>query len=226
MLLLAILLLLTAVGLLVAAVITSQLTLAWVSVAVSALAAMAVLLWRGRARRRRNMTVDAGDAQDTGDIGNNVTGQDAVAQDDESADGGQDAEPLAPASSPAEGPAESVLGPGPGPNEVADADSERGGTADPAEEHTGAADLLVVFDSSDEVLVVDEQPRYHLGGCRWPDPATTERLPVREARELGFTPCERCRPDVEIARRHRAATSESAQDQSVQDQSSSGARSS
>ncbi len=59
---------------------------------------------------------------------------------------------------------------------------------------------------SDEVLVVDGQSHYHLARCRWPDPAKTERLPVREARELGFGPCGRCRPDVEIVRRQRAAT--------------------
>ncbi|HEY2763880.1 MAG TPA: hypothetical protein VGJ13_07680 [Pseudonocardiaceae bacterium] len=190
MLLLAILLLLSAVGLLAAAVVTSQLGLAWVSVGVSALAAMAVLLWRRRVRRSRPSTAD-----------------------DESAAAGRDAEPPAPVPRPAEGPADPVLGPGLGSNKVADADSEAAGTADPAEEDTEPADLLVVLDSSDEVLVVDEQPRYHLARCRWPDPAKTERLPVREARELGFVPCDSCRPDVEIADRHRAETRESAQQQ-------------
>jgi hypothetical protein len=77
------------------------------------------------------------------------------------------------------------------------------GEAEPAEEDTDAADLLVVYELMDEVLVVDEHPRYHLPRCRWPDRARAERLPVREARELGFTPCGRCRPDTTLARKHR-----------------------
>jgi hypothetical protein len=79
------------------------------------------------------------------------------------------------------------------------------GEEDPGEEDTDAADLLVVYELIDEVLVVDEHPRYHLPRCRWPDQAHAEWLPVREARELGFTPCERCRPDTTLARKHRAA---------------------
>ena len=73
------------------------------------------------------------------------------------------------------------------------------------EEDTDAADVLVVYDLTDEVLVVDEHPRYHLARCRLPEHERAERLPVREARELGFTPCERCRPDKALARKHRAA---------------------
>jgi hypothetical protein len=73
------------------------------------------------------------------------------------------------------------------------------------EEDTDAADLLVVYELTDEVLVVDEHPRYHLARCRWPDRERAERLPVREARQLGFTPCERCRPDKALARKHRAS---------------------
>jgi hypothetical protein len=75
----------------------------------------------------------------------------------------------------------------------------------PGEEDTDAADLLVVYGLTDEVLVIDEHPRYHLAHCRWPDHERAERLPVREARELGFTPCDRCRPDQALARKHRAA---------------------
>jgi hypothetical protein len=81
----------------------------------------------------------------------------------------------------------------------------QGGEAEPGEEDTDAADLLVVYELIDEVLVVDEHPRYHLPRCQWPDQEHTERLPVREARKLGFTPCERCRPDTALARKHRAA---------------------
>ncbi|MGH3872830.1 MAG: hypothetical protein ACRDSR_15215 [Pseudonocardiaceae bacterium] len=78
--------------------------------------------------------------------------------------------------------------------------------AEPGEEDTDAADLLVVYELADQVLVVDEHPRYHLTGCPWPDQAQVERLAVREARELGFTPCDRCRPDTSLARRHRSTS--------------------
>lgn len=78
------------------------------------------------------------------------------------------------------------------------------GDTEPAEEDTDAADLLVVYELTDEVLVIDEHPRYHLASCRCSEQDRCERLPVREARELGFTPCGMCRPDTTLARRHRA----------------------
>lgn len=86
------------------------------------------------------------------------------------------------------------------------ADATVGPDGGPVEEDTDAADLLVVCGLSDEVLVVDEYPRYHLGTCRWLQPRPAERLPVREARNLGFTPCARCGPDAELAGRHRASS--------------------
>ncbi|MGB6161564.1 MAG: hypothetical protein WCF33_19590 [Pseudonocardiaceae bacterium] len=73
------------------------------------------------------------------------------------------------------------------------------------EEDTDAADLLVVYELIDDVLVIDEHPRYHLPRCRWSDHERAERLAVREARELGFTPCGRCRPDTTLVRKYRAA---------------------
>lgn len=90
------------------------------------------------------------------------------------------------------------------PGSASGEDAQPGDT-EPGEEDTDAADLLVVYELTDEVLVVDEHPRYHLARCRCPDHARAERLPVREARELGFTPCDRCRPDTTLARKHRAA---------------------
>jgi hypothetical protein len=49
-----------------------------------------------------------------------------------------------------------------------------------------------------EVRVIDGRPRYHLSGCphlrgRHPLP-----MPVREAVELGFTPCGRCEPNTAL----------------------------
>ena len=76
--------------------------------------------------------------------------------------------------------------------------------AEPAEEDTDAADLLAVTELDTEVRVVDERPRYHLTGCRWLADRPTLTLPVREARELGFTPCAVCSPDRALAAAHRA----------------------
>ncbi|WP_409332723.1 hypothetical protein [Trujillonella humicola] len=81
---------------------------------------------------------------------------------------------------------------------------------DPAEEDVEVTDILLVVDLRDQVLVVDEHPRYHLTGCRWLRGRPTIPLPVSEARSDGFTPCAVCRPDshlADVARARRAASS-------------------
>jgi hypothetical protein len=75
---------------------------------------------------------------------------------------------------------------------------------EPAEENTDATDRLVVSELSDEVVVIDERPRYHMAACAWLGDRPTLPLPVSEARELGFTPCAQCAPDSTLAARHRA----------------------
>ncbi len=75
--------------------------------------------------------------------------------------------------------------------------------AEPAEEDTDAADLLAVTELDTEVRVVDERPRYHLAECRWLAGRPALTLPIREARELGFTPCAVCSPDRSLAAAHR-----------------------
>lgn len=78
---------------------------------------------------------------------------------------------------------------------------------EPAEEDTDAADALVVADSGDQVVVIDQRPRYHTPGCRWVGAREVFTLPVNEVRDLGFTPCSLCAPDRRIAvRAKRAAT--------------------
>ena len=77
--------------------------------------------------------------------------------------------------------------------------------AEPAEEDTDAADLLAVTELDSEVRVVDERPRYHLATCRWLAGRPALTLPIREARELGFTPCAVCSPDRSLAAAHRGA---------------------
>jgi hypothetical protein len=77
--------------------------------------------------------------------------------------------------------------------------------AEPAEEDTDAADLLAVTELDTEVRVVDERPRYHLATCSWLAGRPVLTLPIREARELGFTPCAVCSPDRSLAAAHRGA---------------------
>jgi hypothetical protein len=80
-----------------------------------------------------------------------------------------------------------------------------GTEAEPAEEDTDAADLLVVSELAAEVRVVDERPRYHLAACSWLAGKPTLGLPVGEARQLGFTPCAVCSPDRTLAAAKRTA---------------------
>ncbi len=190
MLLVALLLLLAAVGLLVMSFATSAPGWAWASIAVSGLAAAVLVARWWRARRRRAA----------------ASGRHRGVR--------KPAFRTALASEPGAAPAPAVEEPVPGDG-VAAAPSGRapsaeapseGASADgiaPAEEETDAADLLVVCELEDEVLVVDEHPRYHLAGCGWLGSRAVEPLAASEARSLGFTPCARCGPDAELADRHR-----------------------
>ena len=62
----------------------------------------------------------------------------------------------------------------------------------PPEEPRDADAAVLVAGLDDEVLVVDELPRYHLAECRSLNASSVIRLPAREAVELGFTPCAWC----------------------------------
>ncbi|MGH3692427.1 MAG: hypothetical protein ACRDRX_00200 [Pseudonocardiaceae bacterium] len=183
---LTVVLLLAAVGLLIAALGTDRTGLAWGSVALSAVAAARIL------RRWRRSWLQRQDAPDD---------ESALLQDKPITGAEAGDEQLVPASPTA------VQKAGSAQVQSSDTRSDEGlDEGPPGEEDTDAADLLLVYELTDEVLVIDEHPRYHLARCRWPDQARAERLPVREARELGFTPCDRCRPDTALARRHRAAS--------------------
>jgi hypothetical protein len=65
---------------------------------------------------------------------------------------------------------------------------------EPPAQLVSAADVARVARLAATVLVVDGRPRYHLAGCPHLAGRSTEPLPVREAVELGFTPCGRCEP--------------------------------
>ncbi|MCV2491731.1 hypothetical protein OF117_20495 [Geodermatophilus sp. YIM 151500] len=79
-----------------------------------------------------------------------------------------------------------------------------GPDGEPPVEQVEPPDALATTGLGDEVLVVDERPRYHLDGC----PGLTGRaavpLPLDEARADGFTPCGACAPDRHLAARARA----------------------
>lgn len=82
------------------------------------------------------------------------------------------------------------------------------GDEDPPVEEVEVSDLLLVVDLTDEVFVVDEHPRYHVPGCPWLRDRATIPLPVDEARTDGFTPCGRCAPDRHLAGVERARRAE------------------
>ncbi|MGY1725893.1 hypothetical protein ACI79J_02875 [Geodermatophilus sp. SYSU D01062] len=100
-----------------------------------------------------------------------------------------------PAGTPAQAPAQ--------PARAAAAGGPLNG-GDTPEEDVEVTDLLMVVDLTDEVLVVDEHPRYHLADCPWLAGRETIPLPVNEARTDGFTPCAVCGPDAHLAAVERA----------------------
>jgi len=186
---------LAAFALLVVALVSTQILWAWGSVALSVVGAAVLLLdWQRRRRAgARPPTSEVAAAGTTVDGGDDDS--DADPQEDE---GG-------PGESQATGDLDSVatggvrIGtnrddqPEPAPKSVPESVPE------PAEEDTDAADALVVSELTDEVLVLDERPRYHLAACGWLGDRPTIPLPVNEARQLGFTPCGRCTPDAKLA---------------------------
>jgi hypothetical protein len=81
---------------------------------------------------------------------------------------------------------------------------------DPGVEEVEVTDLLVIVDLTDQVLVVDEHPRYHVADCTWLAGRETIPLPLDEARTDGFTPCAVCSPDRTLAERARGRRSSGA----------------
>ncbi|NIJ11288.1 hypothetical protein FHU38_001632 [Saccharomonospora amisosensis] len=194
MLYIVLILVLAALGLVVTALVTANSLWAWISIGLSVLAgALLVFDWW---RRRSAAGTKPGSSEAT------------------EADGEGGGEPTASETGRAEPAAESAVASG--QNSATDPSATTTGTArapragaveerdgDPAEEETDAADLLVVSELDAEVLVVDEHPRYHLSGCDWLEARATIPIAVKEARELGFTPCALCGPDATLASRRR-----------------------
>jgi hypothetical protein len=177
-------LVIAAFALLVGALTTANTLWAWVSVAISVVAA-AILVFDWIRGRRRVATTSS---------------PRVVERPPTEAPPERFTEPPAPAEITAiEGFGEPEPDPEPLAHEAID-------SAEPDEEATDAADLLIVADLSVEVRVVDEHPRYHLAQCTWLTGKPTIPIPVSEARQLGFTPCARCGPDAALARKHRAGS--------------------
>ncbi|ASR37436.1 hypothetical protein BAY61_23265 [Prauserella marina] len=220
MLYIVLILVLAALGLVVAALITANSLWAWISIGLSVLAG--VLLVADWLRRRSSRTAvggeggekagrsESGGADDATETEGSELGEDGA--DAEEAEDSTDAEnpdhsqsTKETDSTEAAEPGDTVIigtaGADPGQQTalLAASGSLKTPTGDPAEEQTDAADLLAISELDTEVLVVDEYPRYHLGHCAWLESRDTIPIAIKEARELGFTPCARCGPDARIA---------------------------
>ncbi|GHE87326.1 hypothetical protein GCM10017786_18800 [Amycolatopsis deserti] len=195
MLFIVLILVLAALGLLIAALVTANSLWAWISIGLSVAAGLLLVadFVRRRVARRRAAAEPVAEPA-------------AAAADDEEAA----AEVAEAAEKPAVEPSDAVA-------EVEDAPvdqtallptaGELVGTAEegePGEEPTDPADAKIVDELDVEVVVVDEHPRYHLTDCGWLADRDTIPISVKEARDLGFTPCARCTPDAHLAEAHRA----------------------
>lgn len=193
MLYIVLVLVLAALGLLVTALITASSLWAWVSIGLSVLAGL--LLVADWLRRRRRSATPAAPATPEAPV----------------AEAGPEPEPAEPADEeqtiliPAAGDLGDPAGTPEPAEEPADASAETETTADPEPgvEETPEADLAVLADLDDEVVVVDEHPRYHLRTCAWLGPRDLIPIGVGEARQLGFTPCATCTPDATVVAAHR-----------------------
>jgi hypothetical protein len=190
-------LVLAALGLLVTALITASSLWAWVSIGLSVLAGL--ILVADWLRRRRRSAAPAEPAPDEPVAEEPVSEEPPVEE--------HPAEPeqtvLIPAAGELGDPADT-----PEPEEPvapAETKAKAGPEAetDPGVEETPADDIAVLADLEDEVVVVDEHPRYHLTTCVWLGTRDTIPIGVGEARQLGFTPCDRCRPDANLVAAHR-----------------------
>ncbi|RBY85595.1 hypothetical protein [Blastococcus sp. TF02A-30] len=216
MILVAFLLVLAGLGLFVAGVLTGVTALYWACVATCVVAAVVIFLARRKLAdappsrtgddARRPVGATASDATAGGATASGATAGGAASP---------HAAPEAPAqerAAAAQPPAEPAPPDGRAPVEPAHAAAPAAGVpvgpdGEPPLEEVEVTDLLLVVDLTDEVLVIDEHPRYHLEGCPHLAGATPIPLPLDEARADGFTPCGTCRPDRHLADRARSRRS-------------------
>jgi hypothetical protein len=225
-------LLLVAVGLLVAGLVQGSSTLQWASFAASALAALLLVVSEVRQRRaeRQRTPAESGGAHRSAPVTAATAPppvlprHDAAAETDHGEPLRRVFPPPVPPSSPsiprvAGPPSGSGLGDLAGPTGGPPSDgaglraqlgprSAEGPVVpvpgEPPVEDVEFTDQLMVLDLTDEVLVIDEHPRYHLPRCPHVSGLETIPLPLTEARTDGFTPCATCAPDHHLAQRERA----------------------
>ncbi|MEV4147856.1 hypothetical protein AB0J40_29605 [Amycolatopsis sp. NPDC049691] len=199
MLYIVLVLVLAALGLLVTALITASSLWAWVSIGLSVLAGLILVFdWLRRRRRAAAPTPAAAEP---------VPAEEPAPAEPAEKPAEEEQTVLIPAAGDLGDPADT---PEPEP-EAAPAsasveepvEAETGAEGEPGEEETSEADIAVLADLEDEVVVVDEHPRYHLRTCIWLGSRDTIPIGVGEARQLGFTPCDRCSPDATLVAAHR-----------------------
>ncbi|MGW3962416.1 hypothetical protein ACWED2_21530 [Amycolatopsis sp. NPDC005003] len=192
MLYIVLVLVLAALGLLVTALITASSLWAWVSIGLSVLAGL-ILVADWLRRRRRSAAPPAARALSARAEPEALPASEAATPEPE-----EEQTTLIPASGDLGDPADT---PEPDPAD-ASAEDETSADAEPGVEETPEEDAAILADLEDEVVVVDEHPRYHLRTCPWLGPRDTIPIGVGEARQLGFTPCDRCRPNATLAAAH------------------------
>ncbi|WP_369131247.1 hypothetical protein [Modestobacter roseus] len=227
MVVVAALLVLVAVGLLVAGVVLGEPVLQWSSFGVSALATLliAVGALRNRAGRESPDEVrtpyhpQEPDAEPTDLPPTDLPPTDLPPTDLPPAGGGRPGSALAGLASPGDDEVVRRVAPPPVPPSSPMLPRVGGATrwedspapaaqppaaGEPPAEDVEFSDLLLIMDLTDEVLVIDEHPRYHVAGCPRLAGVPTIPIPMLQARTDGFTPCGWCSPDRTMAQRERA----------------------
>jgi hypothetical protein len=203
-------LVLAALGLLVSALITASSLWAWVSIGLSVLAGVILVVdWLRRRRRSAAPAAAAAEPPEVSEPAEPDAEPSLFTEPEKQAEEEQTV--LIPAAGelgdPADTPEPDVEDETSGSPEPAEAPAEEEPAAaeqtDPGEEPTSAADIALLADLEDEVVVVDEHPRYHLRVCSWVGARDTIPIGIGEARQLGFTPCARCGPDETLVAAHR-----------------------
>ena len=213
MILAAGLLLLIGLGLLVAGVVTGVTALYWACVGVCLVAAVLLFVVR------RQLAAARAPGATRAEPGEGRPSSPATAETEEAGSApAAHAEPATGEAAAEEAAAEEATGEATGEvaevpaavepvaaDPVADGPAPVRGPLDEAPlEEVEVTDLLLVVDLHDEVLVIDEHPRYHLPGCVYLTGRTAIPLPIDEARSDGFTPCGSCEPDHHLADQVRA----------------------
>ena len=213
MLYIVLVLVLAALGLLVTALITATSLWAWVSIGLSVLAGLILIVdWLRRRRRSASPEVERAEAEPE-----TVEAKPSLFTEAPAEPAEEEQTVLIPAAGELGDPADT---PEPETDSEPEAPEEKTAVvaatepepppaeeAEPGEERTSAADLATVSELDDEVVVVDEYPRYHLTDCGWLNGRDTIPIAVGEARQLGFTPCARCTPDAALVAAHHRSRS-------------------